>query len=791
MKMISIIEAELAVLKNADGIKASAQKDILAYGASLLARLASGEFGPPPEDEIVNVLSEYEADSVPGAEVLVDHYESIRRARNVEACIVSCMLCAQPSRNSIYLEKHERITAWAFLACLALDKADKEANQGVIEEGARRIRLMTTQKYQWMYQELPDFDKSIEGTHKALTELMTGLSDELKKVEANSVGCESVSGDVFTAVEGANQLPAIPRSRKQSIGHVCSLVKHYYKTLWLEEEGGEPGESIDDRSTVVSVSSAAGLDDGGVKFREWLEKGTQAHGAIAGAEFDRDRPIGAKYVEPSLNHPDSINRSRALIHYRASAMVNRIAMRNMANPSDWGVLTWFEATIFARAVTNKLNTSKSAVLGLFMLLAGRSADRVKLLILNTGASSAKTQNDQILFSDDRVAVAFSLNLPAPVGAVVAKSLLMQVKNTLFLRLPHSLLEPLRDLTTILPEDYGSVEKDLKGLIKELNDQYDLRLTIPRLCGFLRSQMRRRLDDPADASLICGETPDQCPALYYYAVAPERVVSEYRVWVDELMDAAGIAGIYPSCIPSQDQLIGSNTQFDPKYIKSLYKHLARAVTLLNNIKTKDYKLFHNKYMLYVYEVLSLAVGYRAVVSPLENIKDFDLIRRLLWISDKESHNGLAARIVPLPETAVEVIGAAIRHIERLAQYLRPYEPEIAAYLSLSASGDNPFLSMFDRRGELVPLRPSILTKVLKDAWPFALNWQRHFMRTHLRDKNVSGDLVNAWMGHSEFGEEALGPWSGQSIADLRRLELVIQEILSELDIEVIEGWQRYN
>ena len=39
MKMISIIEAELAVLKNADGIKASAQKDILAYGASLLAKI--------------------------------------------------------------------------------------------------------------------------------------------------------------------------------------------------------------------------------------------------------------------------------------------------------------------------------------------------------------------------------------------------------------------------------------------------------------------------------------------------------------------------------------------------------------------------------------------------------------------------------------------------------------------------------------------------------------------------------------------------------------------------------
>ncbi|RNL58802.1 hypothetical protein D0911_17385 [Zhongshania marina] len=786
-------ESELATLNKTAELKGRIEKDILAYGASLLTRLAAGEFGAPPDDKGVDALSAYGAAELPSNGILNSHLQSIKSIKKVEACIVSCMLCARPLDDFFDTEKHERITAWSLLACIALNKADQEGYQGIIQEGARRVRLMTTAAYQWMYSLLPEFNQPIEDTYAALAELMTRLSENINHAEQLVSTHERNStsrANNITEVEAAKRRLGQAKSERQFIGQIYSLFGNYSKTL--SPGGGRrggAGDANDSDQAAVSVAPVVGLEDDKLRFLEWIEKGKGGHGSIAAAELNRDRPIGTKYIEPTLVLPKSINRSRVLAHFRASTMVNRIAMRNMANPCDWGVLTWFEATTFVQAAAAKLDTNKAAALGLLMLLAGRSTDRAKSLVVNIRDSSAKERIDTILFRKDRVGLQFQLVLPSPIGAGKAPQLLKQVKNTITLRLPHCLLEPLRGLRGLGPEGYDSLEAELKSFLGSLNKEYNLRLTIPRLCGFLRSQMRRRLDDPADASLICGETSDQCPALYYYAIVPERIVKEYRDWVTELMAAADVKGSYPSEIQSQNALIGSNTQFDVKHIKSLFKHLAKSVAAHHTFKTKDYKSFHNAYMLYVYEVLCLAVGYRAVISPLENIKDFDLIRRLLWISDKESHNGLAARTVPLTQLAVDVIEAAIRHIERLAYYLKPYEPPMAEYLIQSVHGESPFLSMFDSNDKLTTLRPSILTPVLNDKWPFALNWQRHFMRSKLRESGVPGDVVNAWMGHSDFGEEAFGPWSGLSIADLRQLEVVMQTILSELGIAAIEGWQR--
>ena len=130
-------------------------------------------------------------------------------------------------------------------------------------------------------------------------------------------------------------------------------------------------DANDSDQAAVSVVPVVGLEDEKLRFLEWIEKGRGGHGSIAAAELNRDRPIGTKYIEPALVLPKSINRSRVLAHFRASSMVNRIAMRNMANPCDWGVLTWFEATTFVQAAAAKLDTNKAAALGLLMLLAGR------------------------------------------------------------------------------------------------------------------------------------------------------------------------------------------------------------------------------------------------------------------------------------------------------------------------------------------------------------------------------------------------------------------------------------
>lgn len=778
-----MIESELDALRNIVGL-AGAERDILAYAAKLLEKLASGQFGFIHEDELLHVFDGYLDCQQPSKEKLQGHLQVIKLAKKVEACITLCMLCAGASDDYSDKAKHERVTAWSLLACLSLYKINAQAYKGVIQEGARRIRLMTTAKYQWMYKRLPSFDVNVEETYIDFKLIMDALSEEISRAELS----ESEIG-MDMAARKVKKL----QSQKTALGHIFALVAHYVKTLPVDEgQADVTDRSVKEGVEVVPVPAAAGLEDDEFKYFECYELASGNVGAITAQEFRRDRSVGAKYVDVKLILPGSINRSRTLAYFRASMMVNRIAMRNMANPCDWGVLTWFEVTTFVRAVLPKIMTSRAAALGLFMLLIGRSPDRVKALILTIGYSSDEDKAEKLLFRRNRIGLASSINLPPPIGSDIAPGLFQPVENTIYLGMPTVLVKPLTDFRKLTDEDYVALLVDLEKLLKSINDSNSLRLTIPRLCGFLRSEMRRKLGDPAEASLICGETPDQCPALYYYALKPERIVSKYREWVASLFKSVDGDEVYPERIAPQNLIVGSRTQFQRVKISTLFRLMALEIKSLQKGNNKDFKKFHNAYMLYAYEILCLAVGYRAVVSPLENIDDFDLVRGLLWVSDKESHNGLAARTLPLPDIAIEVVGATKRHIERLSGYLKVYDTELSSYLSDSLSGDLPLFSIFDMTsGKLVSLRPGLLRSVLRDTWPFALNWQRHFMRTMLREKGVSGDIVNAWMGHSDFGEEALGPWSGLSIADIGGLKTVLQEILMELKIEVAEGWGRFS
>jgi len=62
-----------------------------------------------------------------------------------------------------------------------------------------------------------------------------------------------------------------------------------------------------------------------------------------------------------------------------------------------------------------------------------------------------------------------------------------------------------------------------------------------------------------------------------------------------------------------------------------------------------------------------------------------------------------------------------------------------------------------------------------------------LRTRLREKGVSGEIVDAFMGHWEHGQEPFGRYSSLSPTDYRRmLESPLQELLQEAGWEVVEG-----
>ena len=84
-------------------------------------------------------------------------------------------------------------------------------------------------------------------------------------------------------------------------------------------------------------------------------------------------------------------------------------------------------------------------------------------------------------------------------------------------------------------------------------------------------------------------------------------------------------------------------------------------------------------------------------------------------------------------------------------------------------------------------PTALAEKLGPAFPFRSNSQRHFIRTELRARGVSGAHVDAMLGHAGFGEQPYAKFSCYSPAMLRRaLEGPLTELVDEMGWRVIPG-----
>jgi hypothetical protein len=167
-------------------------------------------------------------------------------------------------------------------------------------------------------------------------------------------------------------------------------------------------------------------------------------------------------------------------------------------------------------------------------------------------------------------------------------------------------------------------------------------------------------------------------------------------------------------------------------------------------------------------------------------DFDLKRKIIWISDKEIRSGLAARQIPLPKLALDVVHNIQAHLKNLlAKGLLHQEEDIQA-IRLALTGESFFLVYFDDKPR--PLDPRILQKAMEKRWPFPLNWHRHLMRSMLTNAKIPGDHIDAWMGHENFGQEAFGRFSGLSTEDMRQISDAIDGWFRRIGIEAPEGCQ---
>ena len=175
-------------------------------------------------------------------------------------------------------------------------------------------------------------------------------------------------------------------------------------------------------------------------------------------------------------------------------------------------------------------------------------------------------------------------------------------------------------------------------------------------------------------------------------------------------------------------------------------------------------------------------------PFDDIDHIDLISKKIFISDKESRlTSSSARTLLLPDIAATQIKLYIQHLERQHIQLQSLSPEFAQQVGSILNGEGPLLFLIERGDAIDEIRMvSLSPKSVQDFWSglldLPLNWHRHFLRTYLlRQKMVSGESIDTWMGHAKPGQEGLTRYSGMTIKALETIAHQIEQLSIKLKV----------
>lgn len=369
-------------------------------------------------------------------------------------------------------------------------------------------------------------------------------------------------------------------------------------------------------------------------------------------------------------------------------------------------------------------------------------------------------------------------------------------DQLTLPIPPALLPPLqkrlknaarrakhRSVGLFNKDQQRKITDALMTLLSKTNKTHGTRLTLHRLKNHLFNTLNHSGQDIADACLITGLLPPfgQQASLYYYAPSRDSLAAAYQQAMDRISRQAGIA------LPSQVPLTATTTS--PEHIGSQLvptdSYVSQMVsTIKSTLKGNRHEWAgermiqqHNAYTAYTAMMLMFATGYRGVRDPLSTITEINARRGWIIISDKIDDSSSHSRIVPI----IGIASTQLRHYAAHAEFMRR---RLSAYLD--AHWESTFFFL-DQRMQPTQVSPRALARHLQlvDAPP--LNINRHYLRTRLRDLNVSGECVDAVMGHWDHGQEPMSKFSSFSPTIYRnRVAFALDRLMSDVGWEAIEG-----
>lgn len=325
---------------------------------------------------------------------------------------------------------------------------------------------------------------------------------------------------------------------------------------------------------------------------------------------------------------------------------------------------------------------------------------------------------------------------------------------------------------------NEIESAMREAVSKANRDHRMRLTPLRISQALFDEIVAHSSDWVDAYLLTGHPFTIADvAAHYYSVPASTLERRYHEAALSLRNS-----LYQYLSVEEKNYYdfkqpvvnkgehGSKLNLKPLLLTQLVKHLKNTLRAARRLPPTEesWRQAHNHYVAYIAFWVLFATGFRAVNDLVFRWREIDFDTGFLVISDKDDEAMSQARVVWLLPELREQLRCYASHLEVLQSRLYQHESlynHIEQVLS-KPQPDVPLMFFISDNWQLVQLSPENLRRQVPD-FTLPINASRHYLRSVLRAQGVRAELVNAFMGHAQQGQEPFGTFSSLTPVEMFR------------------------
>ncbi len=322
---------------------------------------------------------------------------------------------------------------------------------------------------------------------------------------------------------------------------------------------------------------------------------------------------------------------------------------------------------------------------------------------------------------------------------------------------------------------------LSKFISLVNSRHATRLTANRISDYLFDAIERHPGADLTAAMyivgrehFLGRNPS-----YYTAIPAQKLQSIYQEVCKSIRDCHFMerpregqtrinSELHPRLLRGSEY-IGSPFCPTSETVQGLVAALKESLAKATAAPAGIMKLLrmHNSMTRYTAFMIAYGTGFRAVRDPFLSAAAVDWKSGFAVLNDKDNEDGYNSRLIWIPPDCLQQLKLFKEHQQNLLCRLSILIPNISARLKnrrrLSPGRFMFYAKRDDDSGEYLakPLSPKLLGQKLRDVFALPINANRHYLRSTMLARGCPVEVINAYMGHFERGEEPWGKFSGLS------------------------------